>query len=118
MVDITKTRDQLIERAGIALGLVQPGEALSDEDYDTIDNLVDPVVAQLNADRIYYVQDTDAIDVEVFLLLASIIANMAGPSFGTEINDAALARDNFLLKRISSTDPLYTIAEAPEGTYY
>lgn len=112
MVDLTKTRAQLIERAGIALGLVQPGEALSSEDYDTLDNLVDPVVAQLSADSIVYIGDTDAIDVEIFLPLASLIANMAGPSFGSPLNDAAEERDKSTLRRINSTRPNFTPAQA------
>lgn len=108
MVDITKTRAQLIERAGIDLGLVQPGEALSSEDYNTLDNLVDPLIDQLNADTVIYVQDADAIDVGIFLPLASVLANYAGPSFGSPINDAALMRDTGTLRRITSTKPLYT----------
>jgi hypothetical protein len=56
MVDITKTRAQLLERAGINLGLVQPGEALSSEDYNTLDNLVDPLIEQLTADNVIYIK--------------------------------------------------------------
>jgi hypothetical protein len=103
MVDITKTRAQLLERAGIALGLVQPGEALSSEDSNTLDNLVDPLIEQLTADSIIYISDADAIDVAVFLPLASVLANYAGPSFGSPINDAALLRDQGTLRRINST---------------
>jgi hypothetical protein len=108
MADVTKTRAQLIERAGIALGLVQPGEALSAEDYDTLDNLVDPIVAQLDADSIIYINDVDSIDLTIFLPLASVIANYAGPSFGSPINDNALKRDTGLLRRINSTKTNFT----------
>lgn len=104
MVDVTKSRAQLLERAGIDLGLVQPGEALSPEDYNTLDNLVDPVIGQLSADRIIYIDDPDAIDVAVFLPLASLLANYAGPSFGSPINDAAMFRDQNTLRRISAGD--------------
>jgi hypothetical protein len=107
VADITKTRAQLIERAGINLGLVQPGEALSSDDYNTLDNLVDPVIAQLNADHIVYISDTDEIDVAVFIPLAAVIANMAGPSFGAPINDDALTRDQNTLRRINATQPTY-----------
>lgn len=115
MVDVTKTRLQLINRAADNLGLRQPGEALSSEDYDTLDNLVDPVIAQLLADRIVYIDDADAIEVSMFLSLAAILANVAGPSFGAPINDAAMARDRATLLRITSTDPTYA---ASEGEYY
>lgn len=115
MVDVTKTRNQLIERAGINLGLVQPGEALSTEDKSTLDNLVDPVIQQLAADRIIYIQDDDAIEVAVFLPLAAILANHAGPSFGSPINDAALMRDENTLRRINSTN---ANSETLKARYY
>jgi hypothetical protein len=103
-----KTRAQLIERAGINLGLVQPGEALSSEDYNTLDNLVDPVIDQLNADNIVYIDDPDSIDPGFFLPLAAIVANQAGPSFGTAINDQAMIRDQSTLRRLSATRPIYS----------
>lgn len=108
MVDITKTRAQLIERAGIDLGLMQPGEALSNEDYNTLDNLFDPLIDQLSADNVIYIQDSDNIPVAIFLPLASVLANYAGPSFGSPINDQALMRDQGTLRRISATQPIYT----------
>lgn len=107
MADITKTRAQLIERAGINLGLVQPGEALSSEDYNTLDNLVDPVIDQLASDTVIYIQDRDEIDTDVFIPLAAILANQAGPSFGSPINDDALMRDKGTLRRIAATKPTY-----------
>lgn len=111
MVDVTKTREQLIERAGINLGLVQPGEALSSEDHDTLDNLVDPLLSQMAADNIAYIDDPDSIDVAIFIPLASVLANYAGPSFGSPINDQAMSRDQGTLRRIGSTRPLYTPLE-------
>lgn len=108
MVDLVKTRAQTIERAGIDLGLVQPGEALSPEDYNTLDGLFDPLIAQLFADRVFYISNSDAIDVSIFLPVASLLANYAGPNFGSPINDAALMRDQNILRRIASTDPIYS----------
>lgn len=107
MTDTTKTRAQLIERAGINLGLVQPGEALASEDYNTLDNLVDPLIEQLNADSVIYIPDSNAVDVSVFLPLAALLANQAGPSFGTAINDQAMTRDQGTLRRINATRPIY-----------
>lgn len=107
MVDITKTRDQLIERAADNLGLRQPGEALSSEDYDTLDNLVDPLISQLAGEGIAYIDNDEEIDVSLFMPLASLLANQAGPSFGSPINDQALARDQATLRRIVATQPTY-----------
>lgn len=108
MVDIVKTRAQTIERAGVDLGLVQPGEAISPEDYNTLDGLFDPLIAQLSADRVFDILDADAIQVSIFLPVASLLANYAGPNFGSPINDAALMRDQNTLRRIASTDPVYS----------
>lgn len=107
MVDTVKTRAQLIERAGAAIGVKEPGEALSTEDYNTLDNLVDPLIAQLAADQIYYVQDAEEIPVEIFILLANLLGNMAGPDFGSPVNDDAQLRDERTLRRLASTRPTY-----------
>ena len=115
MADIVKTRDQLLERAGINLGLMQPGEPLSTEDYATLDDLLDPLIAQLSADNVVYIQDPDAIELALFLPLAALLANYAGPSFGSPINDQAMFRDSNTLKRISAAGPLYT---SQEGNYF
>ncbi len=107
MVDTVKTRAQLIERAGAAIGVKEPGEALSSEDYNTLDNLVDPLIAQLSADQIYDVQDSEEIPVEIFIPLANLLGNMAGPDFGSPVNDQAQARDEGILRRMASTRPTY-----------
>lgn len=109
MVDTVKTRVQLIQRAARKLALTESGEAPSTEDYDTFDGLVDPLIAQLSADGIYYVDDDDAIDVAIFEPLASLLANMAGPDFGSPVNDEAKIRDEKTLRRIGSTKPTYQV---------
>lgn len=107
MVDTVKTRAQLIERAAAAIGVKEPGEALSSEDYDALDNLVDPLIAQLAADGIVYISDSEEIPVEFFVPLANLLGNMAGPDFGSPVNDDAQARDERTLRRLSSTQPTY-----------
>lgn len=115
MADVVKTRAQVIERAGIDLGLVQPGEDLSPEDYNTLDNLYDPLIEQLSADRITSILDASEIKVAVFMPVASLLANMAGPSFGSPINDQAMIRDQNTLRRIEATDPTY---QPQQGHYF
>ena len=73
MVDTVKTRRQLIYRALSAIGALEPGEAPSPEDYNTMDNLVDPLIGQLAADEIIYIQDSDEIPVEYFIPLANLL---------------------------------------------
>jgi hypothetical protein len=108
MTDTVKTRTQLIHRALAAIGALEPGEAPSTEDYNTMDNLVDPLIAQLLADDVIYVDDADAIPVAYFIPLANLLGNLAGPDFGSPVNDEAKFRDEATLRRITSTKPQYT----------
>ncbi len=115
MVDTFKTRTQLKERAAKNLAIIEPGETLSPEDADTFDGLIDPLVAQLAADEVVYIANTEEIELEFFLPLARLLANIAGPDFGSPINEAAKIADEAELKKITSTRPTY----APqEGNYY
>jgi hypothetical protein len=115
MVDTVKTRTQLIHRALAAIGALEPGEAPSTEDYNTMDNLVDPLIAQLAADQVVYIDDSEEIPVAYFIPLANLLGNMAGPDFGSPVNDDAKARDEMFLRKITSTLPTY---EAQKGHYY
>lgn len=109
MVDTTKTRSQLKERAAKDLGIIEPGETLSAEDDETFDDLIDPLIGQLAADQIIYIQDTDAIEVEFFLPLARLLANIAGPDFGSPINEQAKMLDEQTLRRLASVKPTYEV---------
>lgn len=115
MVDITKSRVQVIQRALAAIGALEPGESPSTEDYNTMDNLYDPLIAQLMLDDVVYIDDADNIPVAYFMPLANLLGNVAGPDFGSPINEEAKARDEALLKRITSTRPTYT---EMKGNYF
>ncbi len=107
MVDTVKTRDQLKQRAAKDLGIIEPGETLSTEDDETFDGLVDPLIGQLATDGIVYIDDSEAIDVAFFLPLARLLANIAGPDFGSPINEAAKMEDEKTLRRMSASKPTY-----------
>lgn len=105
MADTFKTRDQLKQRAAKDLGIIEPGETLSTEDDETFDGLVDPLIAQLAVDQIAYISDSEQIELELFLPLARLLANIAGPDFGSPINEAAKQQDEQALRRLTSTKP-------------
>lgn len=115
MVDTVKTRSDLINRALKDLGIIEPGETAATEDYDTMDGLVDPLIAQLSVDQIIEIQDTDAIELAFFLPLARLLANMAGPDFGSPINEPAKLQDEQTLRRMASTKPTL---ETIKTTYF
>lgn len=115
MTDLFKTRDQLIERALKSIGALQPGEAPSAEDYDTVDDLIDPLLAQLAQDEIVNIQDPDQIDLAVYLPLARLLANAAGPDFGSPINEDAKMRDENTLRRLAAAE---ATGEVLKAVYY
>ena len=107
MVDSVKTRDQLITRALKSLAIIEAGEAPAAEDYATVDDMVDPLIAQLEADEIIYIQDSDAIELQYYEPLARLLANACGPDFGSPVNEDARQRDQQILRRINATRPTY-----------
>lgn len=115
MVDTVKTRDQLITRALKNIGIIESGEAPSAEDYASVDDLIDPLIAQLSADGIVYIADPDEIELEFYLPLARILGNIAGPDFGSAINEDAKTRDENILRRIEATKPTF---ETVKAKYY
>lgn len=115
MVDTFKTRTQLIERAAKDLGILEPGETLSTEDAETFEGLVDPLFAQLAADGVAYVSDTEEIELELFLPLARLLANIAGPDFGSPINEQAKRLDEQTLRRLTGSK---STGEVMKAVYY
>jgi len=114
MVDTVKTRTDLKVRAAKSLAIIEPGETLSTEDDETLDDLVDPLIAQLAQDGIIYIDDSDEIDVAYFIPLARLLANMAGPDFGSPINEEAKLRDEGILRRMASTRPTYEVLKTTD----
>jgi hypothetical protein len=115
MVDISKTREDLIYRAATEVGALASGQSLSAEDFDTIDNLVDPLCQQLSFDGIVHVQDTNAIQPEHFLPLARLLANESAISFGQAFSkDIKIANETILL-RLTAMRPTY---ETLENDYF
>lgn len=122
-----KTTQELIYRAMTELGRLYSGEAPSDADYDTVNALVEPLVEQLNAEEIAYIDDIDAIDPKWFLPLARLLAIEASGSFGNDAIgtlisrnraanvDALRDREHATLRRINATRGT---GEVLKATYY
>ena len=111
MVDVSKTREDLIHRAATEVGALASGQSLSAEDFATIDNLVDPLVQQLSFDGVVHVQDTDAIQPEHFLPLARLLANESAISFGQAYSKDVKAINETQLLRITAMRPTYETLE-------
>lgn len=112
MADTFKTRAQLIERALKSIGALEPGEAPSAEDYNTVDGLIDPLIAQLATDQIATITDVEEIELDLFMPLARLLANAAGPDFGSPVNQEAKAIDEQALRRLTATKPTFETMKA------
>lgn len=103
----TKTLDDLKTKAFRLLTGMGPEQEPAAEDLATIGEYVDPLLAQLSADGIVTIGDSDEIDLEYFLPLARLLANVAGPEYGSQMNEDARLRDERMLRRLVAGQPTY-----------
>lgn len=115
MPDTTKTLTDLKTEAFAILTSLDPAATPDAEDLATIDQYVDPLLAQLAADEIVYINNSDEIPVEYFLPLTRLLANVAGPRFGSAMNEQAKLADERALKRLVSGKPTF---ETQKVDYY
>jgi hypothetical protein len=85
-----KTRADLVIRALYNLGVVPHGQNPGDQEFNSVDALVEPMVEDLIARDIWFERDVDAIEEKSFLHLGDILAGRAAAVFGMQ-NDPALA---------------------------
>ena len=111
MVDISKTREDLIHRAATEVGALVVGQSLSSEEYAAIDNLVDPLVQQLSFDGVVHVQDTNAIQPEYFIPLGRLLANEAAISFGQAYSRDVKIINETILLRLTAMRPTFETLE-------
>lgn len=125
----TKTRQELIVEALDQLGIIVPGQAPSATIMNKMDTIIDPVIEQLDALGIYYVDDVGEIgptggEIEsaAFLALAAYLANAGAPKFNlaadTKLKALAIEAEQTLrtIARPASTKKfLQTDAGIPTG---
>jgi hypothetical protein len=83
-----KTRTELIHRTLRNLGALPQGQSPNAEDSQSIDDLIDPVVADLRKRNIVVVAST-AIEDQYFIPLGHIMAAAASEEFGSH-NDVGI----------------------------
>lgn len=79
---MTKSRQELVERALRKLGVVAAGQTPAAEDAAIVDDEIVPVLSDLAKREVYAFGDPDAIEDEAFVHLASILANSVAADFG------------------------------------
>jgi hypothetical protein len=87
---MAKTRTDLIHRALRNLGVLPQGQSPSAQEYDSVSDLVDPMVEELFNRNIAKINSVDDLEEEFFIPLGHILAWYAAPEFGSA-SDPALA---------------------------
>jgi len=77
-----KTRADLIRLTLEFLNAVAAGQTPAAEDVETLERLIPGKVAELARRRIIWIPDTDAIEEELLEPLATLLGDLAAPSFG------------------------------------
>lgn len=112
---MTKTRTDLVHRALKNLGVLPQGVNPSAEEYTSVNDLIDPMVEELSAKDIYYLQDANAIPDEAFSPLGNILASACRAEFGMA-KDAAIVslglKGEVDLQKIQSLRPTFAIQNA------
>lgn len=106
MADFKTLAELKAEAFGILTGL-DPSQVADAEEVDSIGVYVGPLLAQLAADEIVYITDEDEIPNEYFLPITRLLANVAGPRFGSPMNADAKMMDEATLRRLTASKPTY-----------
>ena len=115
-----KDRQDLIYRALRNLGALPQGQVPSAEEYQSISDILDSVLAELEALDIIYIEDAEHLEDEYFLPIGHILAWKAAPEFGAASDQAlaALATQAELnLKEMDNKDIRYLHTRAMRTDY-
>jgi hypothetical protein len=102
----------LIYRALRNLGALPQGQAPSAEDYQSLTDLVDSMLVELEARDVVYIADVENLDDKFLQPLGHILAWRAAPEFGAGSDQALAAlsvQAEMHLKQMESVRPDYTI---------
>jgi hypothetical protein len=111
-------RTDLIHRTLRNLGALPQGQSPSAEDSQSISDLIDATVAELEARDVVYIADIDNFEDKFLVPLGHVVAWAAAPEFGAASDQALAAlsiQAEMRLKNMESTRPTYQIAE---GSYF
>lgn len=89
---MAKSRADLIHKALKNLGVLPQGQTPADEEYNQVDDLVDPMIEDLIGRGIVFIEDVDAIEDKYFLALSHVLAGHAQSDFGMQNDPALTAR--------------------------
>lgn len=103
---MSKTADDIINEAAAILGKYVPGEALGAVEHDTINDCIDPVLAEVA--RIVYIGDRNDIPDEYFQTIARLVAVHAAAKFSNApVDIATIAQHEARLRYLTTSNRPY-----------
>lgn len=109
-----KTADNLVYEVAALLGISVVGEALGSVEYTTIDDNIDPVLAEI--ENIVYIGDRDAIPDRYFQTIARLVAVHSAAKFSSAPVDLALVQQHE--SRLRSLAAGTVTTETLKAVYY
>lgn len=111
---MSKTADNLVYEVAAILGKAVAGEALGQPEYDTIDNNIDPVLAEI--ENIVYVGDRDDIPDRYFQTIARLVAVHSAAKFSAAPVDLVeVTKHENRLRDLAASQPTY---QTQKAVYY
>ena len=111
---MAKTADNLVYEVAAILGKAVAGEALGQPEYDTIDNNIDPVLAEI--ENIVYVGDRDDIPDRYFQTIARLVAVHSAAKFSNAPVDLVeVTKHENRLRDLAASQPTY---QTQKAVYY
>ncbi|MDQ5961070.1 MAG: hypothetical protein QG592_2153, partial [Pseudomonadota bacterium] len=108
---MSKTADNLVYEVAAILGKAVAGEALGQPEYDTIDNNIDPVLAEI--ENIVYVGDRDDIPDRYFQTIARLVAVHSAAKFSNATVDLVeVTKHENRLRDLAASQPTYQTQKA------
>jgi hypothetical protein len=108
---MAKTRVELVYQTLRNLGALPMGQDPSDEDYNLVNDLIEPVQAMLRERDVYFLTDADVIPDEAYISLAHVMAAYSASSFGQQADNRIMALGDIgerHLQTMQSEQPHYT----------
>lgn len=108
---MSKTREQLANRALDKLRIVGLGQSPEAEDTEKMDGIIDSFDAWVSSVHIYTIADIDEIEEDAFEWLADLLAWFGAPDFSKTREDAMKMTAERELNRITASRPTYQVLE-------
>lgn len=109
MPDVFRTRQDAVNQAAKELHVWSVGQDLDADDYNTIDEHFDGLVAQLAGDEIFNLGDDDEIPVEIFGPFTKLLANASAGDFYQQYSDEAKRVFETQIRKMTAGKPTYEV---------